>query len=276
MSQKELLGRYGIRPVKRRGQNFLVDGNLARWLADRVRSLGNGVLELGAGGGALTAPLLAAGAQVTAVEVDRKLCQLLTQEFGANPRFRLLEADLATLAWSEQLAAVGSQPVVAGNLPYLMTSTVLFALADCQTQIGGAVLMVQQEVADRLAAEPGSRQFGTLAALLGSIFAIEVLRRVPAAVFWPRPEVTSAVVKLLPKTAWSPDEFAFLRQTVKGLFAQRRKKVGTVLRNRFGLTSDQVTQIANLTGIDLNCRPEQLSRQALRSLAAALAEGERG
>jgi 16S rRNA (adenine1518-N6/adenine1519-N6)-dimethyltransferase len=276
MSQKEVLRRYGIRPVKRRGQNFLVDGNIARWLAKSVQSLGNAVFELGAGGGALTAPLLAAGAQVTAVEVDRKLCHLLAQEFGANPRFRLLEVDLAQLAWSEELATVGSQPVVAGNLPYLMTSTVLFALAECRTQIGGAVLMIQQEVADRLTAEPGSRQFGTLAALLGSIFAIEVLRRVPATVFWPRPEVTSAVVKLLPTTPLSQSEFAFLRQTVKGLFAQRRKKVGTVLRNRFGLTPDQIAKIVNLTGIDLNRRPEQLSRQALRSLAAALAEGERG
>lgn len=273
-TQLELLRAYGIRPVRRRGQNFLLDANLARAIAADVVALGAEVLELGAGAGALTLPLLEAGARVTAVEVDRNLCVLLREQLGARPGFRLREADLAELDWERTLVEAGARPVVAGNLPYVLTSTVLFALAAQRERVAGAVLMVQREVADRLAAAPGGRDYGVLSALLGAAFAVRMVRRVPPAVFWPRPEVDSAVVRLVPlEGGWPEPEWRRYQAVVKTLFGQRRKKVGTLLRSLCGVAAMDVAAIAQAAGVSPDARPEQLSVLQLRALAARLPEG---
>lgn len=270
-SQAALLRAHGIRPVKRRGQNFLLDANIAQAIAAEVLALGRDVLELGAGAGALTGPLLAGGAAVTAIEVDRKLCAVLREEYGEEPGLRLVEADLARLDWTATLAAAGPRPVVAGNLPYLLTSVVLFALAAQRERVAGAVLMMQREVADRLCAEPGGRSYGVLAALLGAVFTPRLARTVPPTVFWPRPEVASAVVRLLPAAeSWPEPEWRRYEATVKALFGQRRKKVGTLLRSRFDLTAAEAIEAARRAGIDPGARPETLPVARLRALAAQL------
>jgi 16S rRNA (adenine1518-N6/adenine1519-N6)-dimethyltransferase len=274
-SQQELLRRHGVRPVKRRGQNFLVDGNMARAIAADVVSLGTDVLELGAGAGALTFPLLEAGARVTAVEVDRRLCGILREETADEARFRLLEADIASLDWAQALAAAGDRPVLAGNLPYVLTSEVLFALADWRDRVAGAIFMVQQEVARRLAAGPGSREYGVLAVLLGSLFEIEVVRQVPPGVFWPRPEVTSAVVRLAPgPESWDEAEYRRVRALVKRLFQQRRKQVGKLLRQLHGVSAATAGLWLDRAGVAPGDRPEHISREAFRMLAAAVPEVE--
>lgn len=270
-SQQALLRKYGIRPVKRRGQNFLVDGNLARSIARDVLAVSGRVLELGAGGGALTVPLLAEGARVVCVEVDRKLCALLEAEHGGLDRFDLIEADLAKLDWEAAVAAAGPRPVIAGNLPYVLTSKVLFAAADLRTRISGAVFMVQKEVAERLVAAPGGKDYGILAVVLGSIFTIEVVRTVPPSVFWPKPEVESAVVRLVPGEAWTQAEFENFQTTVRTVFGQRRKKLRTILRSRFELTDDRAEALAAAAGVEPDRRPEQVDPAAYRRLAAAMA-----
>ncbi len=270
-SQMALLKAHGIRPVKRRGQNFLVDGNLARAIAFDTMALGERILELGAGGGALTTPLLDGGAHVVAVEVDRHLCALLAAEHGSCPRFRLVEADLAKLDWAAAVAGAGPRPVVAGNLPYVLTSTVLFALAELHDQVAGGVFMVQREVAQRIAAVPGGRDYGVLAVVLGAVFAPELVRTVPASVFWPQPEVESAIVRLTPRTPWPRAEFAAFTATVKTLFGQRRKKLGTQLRKHFDLDAAGVARTVVAAGVDAELRPEQLDGAGFRRLAAVLA-----
>jgi len=275
-SQQELLRRHGVRPVKRRGQNFLIDGNMARAIASEILSCGRDVLELGAGGGSLTFPLLDAGARVTAVEVDRRLCGLLREETAGEARFRLLEADIATLDWGAALSAAGDRPVLAGNLPYVLTSEVLFALADWREHVAGAIFMVQLEVARRLAAEPGGREYGVLSVLLGALFEVEVVRQVPAAVFWPRPEVVSAVVRLAPRRpTWPDEEFGRFKTLVKKLFQQRRKTIGKVLRQLYGVPDTVSDGWLARAGIDPGDRPERVSREALRRLAAAVPEVEK-
>ena len=273
-SQQALLREYGIRPVKRRGQNFLVDGNLARAIAAEVLAIGDAVLELGAGGGALTGPLLEQGGKVVAVEVDHRLCRLLADVLGGRSRFSLVEADLARCDLGELLERAGTRPVVAGNLPYMLTSQVLFGLADRRDFLAGAVLMVQREVAARLTAGAGCREYGILAAVLGSIFEITVVRQVPAAVFWPRPDVASAVIKLLPGAVWPESEFQQYRETVRTLFGQRRKQVGTLLRTLFDVPPSDISEVTQAAGIEPAQRPEQLPPESLRRLARVL--GRRG
>ncbi len=270
-SQHALLRKYGIRPVKRRGQNFLVDGNLARAIAQDTLAVSDRVLELGAGGGALTVHLLAAASRVVCVEVDRHLCNLLRTEFGAHEEFELIEADLAKLDWPAAVEAAGERPVVAGNLPYVLTSKVLFALSDLRDVTSGAVFMVQKEVAERLVAEPGGRDYGILAVVLGSVFSIRILRSVAASVFWPRPEVESAIIRLTPVQEWDQQDLDRFTAVVKTLFGQRRKKLRTQLRGNFDLGSDEVDDIAALVGLDPDSRPEQTERAVFQRLALELA-----
>ena len=274
-SQLARLRRHGIRPVKRRGQNFLVDGNLARSIAAEVSALGSLVLEFGAGGGALTEHLLDQCEQVIAIEVDRKLCQLLRAEYGERAGFRLREEDLARLDWPEVLASLGPRPVVAGNLPYVLTSKVLFGLADEQATVAGAVLMVQKEVAERLVATPGGRDYGVLAVILGSLFEIALVRTVPATVFWPQPEVASAVVRLVPRDPWPATEYRTFCQTVKNLFQQRRKQIGSTLRSFYNLDESAVAALAETVGFVATDRPEQIDAATWRRLARVMA-GEGG
>lgn len=269
-SQLTLLRQYDIRPVKRRGQNFLVDGNLARAIAQDVLALGDQVLELGAGAGALTTHLLPRAHRLVCVEVDRKLCALLRTEFGDNPAFTLVEGDLARLDWEGTAALAGPRPVVAGNLPYVLTSTVLFALADLRARTAGGIFMVQKEVADRLAAAPGGKDFGVLAVVMGSVFAIKVLRQVPASVFWPQPEVASAVIRLVPKDPWDEREYVRFVRTVRLMFSQRRKKLRSLLRTGFGYDAAAADRVAVAAGVDAGLRPEQLTVEDFRRLAAVL------
>jgi len=269
-NQNALLRRYGIKPVKRRGQNFLIDTNLARAIAEDTVAVSTRVLELGSGAGALTLHLLERAEKVVCVEVDRHLCRLLETEYGELPQFQMMEGDLAKLDWAAAVADAGKKPVIAGNLPYVLTSKVLFALADLRNTTSGGVFMVQKEVAERLVAGPGSRDFGVLAAVLGSLFNIQIIRHVPPSVFWPRPEVASAVVRLTPADRWEDDEYAFYTQVVKTLFLQRRKKLRTQLRTHFDLSGEEADIIAASAGADPNARPEQIAAENLRQLARLL------
>jgi 16S rRNA (adenine1518-N6/adenine1519-N6)-dimethyltransferase len=269
-SQQELLRQYGIRPVKRRGQNFLLDGNLARAIAADALALGDEVLELGAGGGALTVHLLEGARTLACVEVDRGLYALLQGEFGERPGFRAILGDLTRLDWDEALAAAGTRPVIAGNLPYVLTSLVLFKAAELRGRIAGAVFMIQKEVAERLVAEPGGRDYGVLAVVLGSVFSIRQSRTVPASVFWPRPQVNSAVVSLTPAGDMPDPEFAWFREVVKRMFGQRRKQVSSQLRTQFGLTPPEADAVAAAAGLDPGWRPEQVAPDGYRRLARLL------
>ncbi len=272
-SQQDLLRQYGIRPVKRRGQNFLLDGNLARAIAGDALALGDEVLELGAGGGALTVHLLAGARRVTCVEVDRGLHALLVNEFGGRPGFRAELGDLTRLDWEEAVAAAGTRPVVTGNLPYVLTSLVLFKVADLRQRIAGAVFMIQKEVAERLVAEPGGRDYGVLSVVLGSVFTIRQVRTVPASVFWPRPQVQSAVVSLTPAGDMGDAEFARYREVVKRLFGQRRKTLAAQVRGQFGLDGPAAENLIRAQGLAPEARPEQIAPDGFRRLARVLDPG---
>ncbi len=196
--------------------------------------------------------------QVTCVEVDRNLCALLEAEYGDRPGFTLREADLARLDWAEIIEAAGPRPVIAGNLPYVLTSTVLFALANRQADLAGGVFMVQKEVAERLTAVPGGRDFGVLAVVLGSLFEISLRRTVPGTVFWPQPEVASAIICLLPREPWDPTELTHFIATVKLFFQQRRKQMGSLLRRQLKIDEPAVAAMAQAVGFAPAQRPEPL------------------
>ncbi|ACG74954.1 dimethyladenosine transferase [Anaeromyxobacter sp. K] len=237
-SPRALLDRYDLRAKKSWGQNFLGDeavlDDIARLAAPRA---GDAVLELGAGLGHLTARLLARGARVAAVERDRDMVRVLRGELG--DRITLLEADAARLDYADlaarfgAAAAAGEGPrlAVVGNLPYHLTSPILFSILDQVAHVSRAVFLLQREVAERLAAPPASRDWGVLSVLLQREADVSVERIVPPGAFWPPPKVASAVLcALFRPPADAVADPARFRRLVKAGFGQRRK----TLRNALG------------------------------------------
>lgn len=257
-SQAALLRRYGLHPNKRLGQHFLVDRRVLGRIVESVQALGpRRVVELGAGAGALTFALLDAGIEVHALEIDSRLIRLLRAETVG----RDVQIERVDLAQTDLGRFVDDRPTVfAGNLPYQVTSAVLFGLLPVLRRPGvrGAVLMIQAEVAQRLLAPPGTRAYGILSVLAGAELSIRRLLSVKPGCFLPPPEVESAVVELRPRQdARRLDESTC--QLVRDLFGQRRKQIGGLLRRRDGLGEVEVKALAADLGLDPRARAESLT-----------------
>ncbi len=272
-SPKALLDRYGLRAKKSWGQNFLGDeGILDHIAALAVERPGERVVELGAGLGHLTARLVARGAVVVAVERDRDMAAVLRGELGE--RVTLVEADAARLDY-RALAGEGGPIAVVGNLPYHLTSPILFALLDQAESVRRAVLLLQREVAERLAASPDTEAWGLLSVLLQQRAHVTVERRVPPGAFLPPPKVESAVVRIAfgPPRAEISDAARF-RKLVKAGFNQRRKVLANALASARLATPETLAHALESAGIDPRRRGETLTVAEWAALERALASAE--
>jgi 16S rRNA (adenine1518-N6/adenine1519-N6)-dimethyltransferase len=272
---RALLEKYGLRAKKSWGQNFLGDeailDDIARLAAPRA---GDPVVELGAGLGHLTARLLARGARVVAVERDRDMARVLRGELSG--RVDLLEADAARLDYGEvarRLAPGEAAPRVAvvGNLPYHLTSPILFSLLDQAAAVSRAVFLLQREVAERLAASPGEKDWGLLSVFLQREADVSVERVVPPGAFVPPPKVESAVLcALFRPPADAVADPARFRRLVKAGFAQRRKTLRNALDAARIVESAQLARALAAAGIDPARRGETLTVGEWAALERAL------
>ena len=273
-SPRALLDKYGLRAKKSWGQNFLGDEEILDHIAQlAVTAPGERVVELGAGLGHLTARLLARGARVVAVERDRDMAAVLRGELG--DRIRLLEADAVKLDYGALLGGEGKLSVV-GNLPYHLTSPILFALLDRVEVVSRAVFLVQREVAERLSAEPGVKDWGLLSVLLQHRADVTLEGRVPPGAFLPPPEVESAVVRIAfrPPRAAIVDPARF-RRLVKAGFAQRRKVLANALASARLAPPERMAAALADAGIDDRRRGETLTVEEWAALERALEAGSR-
>ncbi len=218
---RRVLAERGLAPNKRFGQNFLHDQNLCRWIAAALElPPGARVLEVGPGLGALTEPLLDAGVHVTAMEIDRGLAAWLRERFAARENFRLLEGD----ALEAVPAAAPGADAVTGNLPYNISTPLLMTLLGMDPPPARMVFTLQLETAERLAAAPSTPAYGAVSVVAQALCSVRLLRRVPPDVFFPEPEVTSALVRLDRRPdAPGPETAGRLRTLVRTGFSQRRK-----------------------------------------------------
>jgi 16S rRNA (adenine1518-N6/adenine1519-N6)-dimethyltransferase len=288
-SPRALLEKYGHRAKKSWGQNFLGDEQV---LADIARvaapSGGARVVELGAGLGHLTFQLLRRGAQVVAVERDREMAEVLRGELGGA--ITLVEADAVTLAYGpirsgfpaapgatiqpREASAHGEQKLtVAGNLPYHLTSPILFSLLDQLEHVERAVFLLQREVAERLAAEPGSREWGLLSVLLQREADVSVERIVKPGAFFPPPKVESAVLcALFRRPASALADPARFRRLVKAGFGQRRKTLANALKAGNVAPAGALAAALAAASIDPARRGETLTVEEWSALDRALGE----
>jgi 16S rRNA (adenine1518-N6/adenine1519-N6)-dimethyltransferase len=265
-----MLAQRGLRAKKSWGQNFLGDAEALERIAGAVGlSAGEPVVELGPGLGHLTRHLLATGARVTAVERDRDMVAALDEL--KDERLVVKAADAARVDFAQ--VAGSPRVAVVGNLPYHLTSPILFQVLAQHARISRAVFTVQKEVADRLAAEPGGREYGLLSVLLGLFFDIERLWVLPARLFHPPPKVDSAVVRLTALAqprAPLVSEPRFVR-LVKAGFGQRRKTLWNALRADPSLGAEEQIRAALAgAGIDPTRRAETLRPEDFAAIERAL------
>ena len=270
------MSEYGLTPKHSFGQNFLADQNLTAKIAALAQpQAGDRVLELGAGLGALTNQLLRAGARVTAVERDRDLLPVLGEVFAqalAQDTLRLLEADAKSLDWVAAMRgsshAESAPWVLTGNLPYQITGPLIEKAVGSARHIKRAVFLVQKEVADRLAAQPGSKSYGLLSVFTQAQFVCRRAFVIRPSAFVPKPRVDSAVIVLDPLATPVCEETGDFRTLVKSAFAARRK----TLRNAWKsvLPAEQLRKMADECSISLDARGETLSVQKFAHAAQVL------
>lgn len=275
MSSRRLLAAHGLRPKKSFGQNFLEDPTLCKKIAGLCRlaeapSPGGRVVEIGAGLGALTAALLEEATAVVAIERDRDLVPILQQRFANEERLTILEADAAKVDVAALLAPGPAPRVLAGNLPYQITGRLVERAVQQAADLDRAVFMVQREVADRLVASPGTKDYGALTVFTQAAFAVERALKVAAGAFHPRPKVDSAVVVLTPRRPALAIEDDVFRDVVKRAFGQRRKTLRNAYKGLLGLERDVVAAAAEGVGISLDARAETLPVEAFAALADRL------
>lgn len=255
------------RPRKRFAQNFLVDARVIREIIAAIRPVRTDrLVEIGPGLGALTQPLLAAVDELHAIEIDRDLVAALTQKFA--PRLVVHGGDVLEF----DFAALGDELRIVGNLPYNISTPLLFHLARFTARIRDIHVMLQQEVVERMVAAPSDSSYGRLSVMLQYRFALEKLLIVPASAFHPVPAVDSAVVRLTPLTAPEPaarDEALFAR-VVAAAFSQRRKTLRNSLRGY--LASEDFATLA----IDPQARAQDLAVCEFVAIANYLADCHAG
>ena len=258
---KLLLAARGLAPRKSLGQNFLIDHNLIRKLVDAA-GVGPGslVLEVGPGTGALTGELLDRGCRVIACELDRGLAELLRERFSAPPdlanRFTLIEADclgparrlapeiieaLTTPSPSSNPKSAIQNPKspfsLIANLPYNAATPLMLALLMDHPECRGLFVTIQREVADRILAKPGTKDYGTLGIVSQALATPARIANLPAECFWPRPDVASTMLSLIRREEPATSDPRALAEFCQRLFSARRKQLGGTLKGDPGLAA---------------------------------------
>lgn len=253
-----------IIPRKSLGQNFLRDKNISRKIVGAVNvQRGETIVEIGPGEGALTELLVGQTEHLTVIEIDARAIELLRDRFG--PSLHIVHDDVLNVRLTSVLAEPGVKARVLGNIPYNITSEVLFWLIDQRATVADATLMVQREVALRLIAQPGSKEYGILSVMTQLYLPPKLLFRVSAGSFFPRPAVESAVVRLDASGPVPEHPSDLFRVLVRGTFGKRRKTLFNGLRS----LGFQETDFEHCP-LDLGRRPDDLSVDEFLQLARFL------
>ncbi|ANB56922.1 ribosomal RNA small subunit methyltransferase A [Anoxybacillus sp. B7M1] len=278
---REILNKYGFSFKKSLGQNFLIDTNILRRIVDFAElSNETGVIEIGPGIGALTEQLARQAKKVIAFEIDQRLLPILADTLSLYSNIRIIHQDVLKAniqhIIDEELAEVHDIMVVA-NLPYYVTTPIIMKLLTDRLPIRGIVVMLQKEVADRISASPGTKDYGSLSIAVQYYTKAETVMNVPRTVFMPQPNVDSAVIRLTKreKPAVEVVDESFFFQVVRASFGQRRK---TILNNLISHLPNGKQQKENIergladSGIDSKRRGETLTIQEFAALSNRLVD----
>lgn len=266
-----LLAELGFTPRKSLGQVFLHDRNNAGKIVSLAAGMGPPFLEIGPGLGALTVPLAERGLQTVAVEVDRRLAAFLRERL-AGSSVEVMEADFLSVPGKEWEGRFPGGGTVLGNLPYSVSSPIVLRLLDLRETFPRAVVMLQKEVASRLCAPPGGKEYGTLSVYLGALADAREEFPVRRTCFTPHPEVDSAVVSIRFRTAVSDLLVRDLKRVVRSAFARRRKTLKNAPVPFLPGGTEQWCELLSGAGIDPATRAETVPPERYLRMACSLPE----
>jgi 16S rRNA (adenine1518-N6/adenine1519-N6)-dimethyltransferase len=273
VSIKRELSEYGLTPRKRWGQHFLVDRNiLSKMIRGAELAKGDVVLEIGPGLGEMTLALARQVKKVIAVEIDRKLVKILKEKTADFSNIMVIEGDVLKISF-EQLYHQGHQPLkVVANLPYQISTPLLFRFIESKQLFSTLTLMLQREVAERMIASPGGKDYGPLSIFTQSVLDLSIQFYIKPSAFFPPPKVESAVIHMVWKERpWvRQEEEGWFKKMVKGCFSYRRKRLINALRHADLLLPEDLEKRIEEIGIDPQRRPETLTIQEFVCLADAL------
>ena len=269
---QHILNRFKLRADKKLGQNFLIDENVVRQIVEAAElSEADTVLEVGPGIGTLTQGLAESKAKVVTVELDTRLLPVLATTLNGYDNVRVVHGDILKVNIMEEVGAPSFK--VCANLPYYITTPIIFALLEKRLPMERLVAMVQKEVAERMAAQPGGKEYGALSVAIQYYTEPKIAFIVPPTSFIPAPAVDSAVIVC--KRREKPpvevcDEGLFFR-VVKAAFSLRRKMLSNSLKN-IGIKSERVAKWLELAGVDGKRRAETLSLEDFAKLTNSFNE----
>lgn len=280
---KDILTRQGLSPLKSLGQNFLIDPNIQKKIISFGDLAKNDlVLEIGPGLGALTANLIDMAGMVIAVEYDRGLYSILEEWYGAVQNLQLVNRDFLEINLEDlcgKYVRQGFQLKVIANLPYYITTPAIFKIIESKLDWRRLIFLIQKEVADRICAKPGSGEYGALTVMLNYYGRVEKVMNVPRTVFYPAPQVDSALIKIEAHDVQKveiPDYYLYLRRVVQAGFGQRRKTILNALAPFEGLFGGKSSLKDFLTRLDIDPgrRGETLKLEEYMAIASEVYERE--
>ena len=274
---RDVLSRHGFSFSKGLGQNFLINPTVC----PRMAELGNaqpgwGMIEIGAGVGVLTAELVQRADKVVCIEIDSRLLPILDETLAEFDNIKIVNEDVLKVDLHRLIAEeFGEMPVaVCANLPYYITSPIIMNLLESRLPISSLTVMVQKEAAQRICAQPGSREVGAVSIAVRYYCEPQVLFQVSRGSFMPAPDVDSTVIRLdirKEPPVQVKKESDFFR-VVKAAFSQRRKTLSNTLSSGLSLSKAQANELLEKAGVAANLRAEQLSMQQFADIANALSE----
>ena len=273
---KEILHQYGIKPNKKLGQSFLIDINVINRIADAAIISGEDVVvEIGAGIGVLTEIIARRAKRVIAVEIDRNLVEVLKDKLGGYDNVEVHSGDILKFDFNSVAETHGAKIKIIGNVPYNISSPVIFRLLSFRPVISDFLLMLQKEIVQRLVSIPNNKIYGVPSVILQMFAIVEKIFDVPSTCFYPQPKVESAVVRGIFRE--NPlfhlkDEIIFTT-LVKAAFAQRRKMLINNLKNSkllAGIEDEKIKEVLGNAGIDGKRRGETLSVEEFGKLSNLL------
>ena len=273
---KELLGRHGFSFSKALGQNFLINPSVCPRIAEMGGAQpGRGVLEIGLGIGVLTAELAKRADRVVGIEIDSRLLPILEETLQEFDNVHIINEDVLKVDLHQVIREQfqGLEVAVCANLPYYITSPILMSLLEQRLPIRSITVMVQKAAAQRICAEPGTREVGAVSLAVQYYSEPKVLFHVSRGSFMPAPDVDSCVIRLdvrpTPAVAVKDEKLFF--QVIRGAFSQRRKTLSNCLSSSLKLPKDEIQRMLEHAGVSPSARAEQLSMEQFAAVADAYA-----
>lgn len=277
---REIMKKYKLKPYKGLGQNFLIDQNIIGKIIEAGKLEGDdSVIEIGPGIGSLTQAILGriTTGKLFAVEKDKRLVEILEDLFAGEKCLEILNQDILDIEWTDfvQKWDIGESTIkVIANLPYYITTPIIMNLLESGFKFSRLVFMVQKEVAERMVAPPGGKDYGSLSVAVQYYAKAEIVHQVPPTVFIPRPEVYSSIICLTPylESPVKVQNIDFFFQIVKAIFQQRRKNIKNGLSKAASLNLERNLVVDGLhrAGIDPRIRGEKLSIEMMANLSNIL------